>query len=309
MQFLPELLYYIVKYIPLDEVAKVCISLCPGIDNSILKSIILDRKNPKYIFRELSSDIPELLDVMVRSGTVLSGLYAENYFNPINISYKDTYEFYCHNHPLSCMRFIEYLKYIGINWITGTDRLKNGPISQWIFKLKGYREFPDGRRKYIHIYWPMTSNATIKPNSMLRIISKGQATQIYTIWGNMAMSSSEENLPVLQNATIFRPPGYIPSPSRSYLVKFNTRDIFQHISMLPSTATLFVDNNKILQLNGYEHKLYNIIKTLAREYQLINIVMAILPYTIRYKPKYMSMEAWNEILTAIIYNHKLTLYV
>lgn len=299
MYFPCELLYDIVKYTALGEVVKVCISLCPGISEKELNSIILSRKSIDYLFSDICLDVPELLDVMTRSGTVLSGAYARNYFNSANISSKDVYKFYCHNHPLSCMRFIEYLKYSGINWVASAYILKDGPPSQHMFRLQGYHELSDGRRNYILVYWPMISNADIEPMSMLRLINKGQSSQIYTIWGSMAMSSIQQNS--------YGPSKYIPIPNKSYLVRFNTRTVCQTISTLPATATLYIQDSKISQLNSYEHALYETIISMSRV-QVINIVTAILPYTLKYMPKYMSIEAWREILSAIIYRHKLTLY-
>lgn len=184
MTFPPELLYNVVKYTSINEVRKVCISLCPSIDLNTLQSIEKQRKSPEYVFSSAFENVSELTKIMSMSDTALSGFHAFSYFVPINIKDSDTWEFYCDTHPLSCLRFIRYLDSIGVKWLGETELDDVVDSSEEVFILKGYKS--QGKGANIHVRWLGLTTSCYTGDLVYDIASTGVSTHDCAIWGNRA---------------------------------------------------------------------------------------------------------------------------
>jgi hypothetical protein len=186
MNFSPELLYYIVRYIPLNEIVKISISLCSGISNSTLHSIILDRKNPKYIYKDLVPNTVELQDAMIKSGTALSGFRAFNYAIPIDLDDSIPWEFYCHNHPLSYLRFTKYLSSIGVKFIGKCSICPLLRENETTYMLSGNIDIAKDITRKVNIYWSTKKWSSSDPTNISTITDMGMSCHSCTIWGDIA---------------------------------------------------------------------------------------------------------------------------
>lgn len=302
MQFPPELLYNIVKYTNLNEIIKVCMSLCPGIDSKTLQSIILDRKDTKYIFKDICLDVPNLLNAMVRSGAILSGLRAKNHFDTISISDDTPWEFYCHNHPLSCIRFIAYLESIGVIWMGRCNSVNYSIPNYKHYTLLGYIKVQENKIRDIYVYWPMKYVLYTDPKCLLRYIGKDIHSRTYTIWGNMTMIlyKVKTSEPTMSTESIVRTS---PLFKKYYWIDYNNK------CTTLSTVRLGLTNSEPYNMDENEINMYTNVQILASNFNLINIVTAIYPHTQRFQPEYLSDQSWFQILEAIIRDSKLFLFI
>jgi hypothetical protein len=118
MPFPLEILYAILDHIDLDKIALTCVLLAPGISDDELHRIVIQRKSITRYLRQISSDPPELLNMMRKTSSFLIGPRAVNFLRPLNGIENSPWCFACQANVLSNYRLMQYFKSRGVVWKT-----------------------------------------------------------------------------------------------------------------------------------------------------------------------------------------------
>lgn len=275
--FQPELLYEIVKYIPITEIKKVCISLCPSISVKTLNSIVYNRIDISYLFDGIFDNVPEFLDMMEKCKIGLSGYYGKQYITPSASKSVYSWEFYCHNHPLSILRFMRYMTYVGVRW----DSKHNWNMvwnADMVYEISGQKQLNSGKIVPIKLYWTSSCSTNISSVALFN--------HRCIIWKDMVIVDPKNKLLDDGNSTF--EDQELNGKYSIIDLKYQSGIYYSEISLKWFPRYIYIYSN---QMDAYEIKLYETI----REPSMLGVINWDI-VLLKYKPTYLSKVVWDNII-------------